>query len=118
MFAEAKHLGYNPVILTSRLTGEAREIAKFYAALAMLAEIAKRPDAYSGITFASVATDGNDGPTDAAGAFASAEMAERAEEDKLSINEYLADNDAYTFFSKIARLIKTGPQTPTSAIYR
>jgi glycerate 2-kinase len=179
--AEAQKLGYRPIVLTSKVTGEAREIAKFYAALAreaaaagpdnaeasglaaaltgtaasesgvsggggsgvgiykkplcilaggettvtlrgagkggrnqemalaVLAEISALKEAFSGIVFASVATDGNDGPTDAAGAYASAELADRAEGAGLSINEYLTNNDAYTFFAEIDGLIKTGP---------
>lgn len=152
---KAEDLGYTTLVLTSRITGEAREIAKFYAALAqeaggvgngasgselykkpvcilaggettvtirgngkggrnqemalaVLAEIAKNPAAYSGTLFASVATDGNDGPTDAAGAFASTEICETSVKKGLDIDEYLGNNDAYTFFSKIDGLIKTG----------
>lgn len=78
-------------------------------ALSFLSEIASRPAAFNGILFASIATDGNDGPTDAAGAFASAGMVVRAENQGLSINDYLNNNDAYTFFSGIDGLVKTGP---------
>jgi hydroxypyruvate reductase len=65
--------------------------------------------AYPGILFASVATDGNDGPTDAAGAFASVDLVKKAEEAGMEINGYLTDNDAYSFFNRIDGLIKTGP---------
>ncbi len=172
--AEAEKLGYRAIILSSKVTGEAREIAKFYAAvareaagtapvriqskdriaasngesdsrksgtaiyekplcilsggettvtirgsgrggrnqemaLAFLAEVAARPDEFSGVLFASIATDGNDGPTDAAGAFASADLSQSAEKNRMNIADYLADNNAYNFFDKIDGLIKTGP---------
>jgi glycerate 2-kinase len=59
---------------------------------------------------ASVGTDGIDGPTDAAGAFADSTTALRAL--TLGIDtpdHYLADNDAYTFFAALGDLIRTGP---------
>ncbi len=57
----------------------------------------------------SIATDGEDGPTDAAGAVASGDSARRAELLGLSSAEYLSRNDAYFFFDKLGDLIKTGP---------
>lgn len=54
-------------------------------------------------------TDGNDGPTDAAGAFADAALLNKAREAGLSIADYLADNDAYHFFDRIDGLHKIGP---------
>ena len=147
---KAKELGFNTLVLTSQLTGEAREIAKVFSgvakdlvrldsplakpacflaggettvtlhgsgkggrnqemALAFLAEVAARPKAYTGVTFLSAATDGNDGPTDAAGAFASVELAEASASAGLSIRRYLADNDSYHFFETVDGLYKTGP---------
>lgn len=146
----ARELGYNTLILTSQLTGEAREIAKFFSgiardlvrsetlqprpacilaggettvtlygsgkggrnqemALAFLNEVASRPHAFSGVTFLSTATDGNDGPTDAAGAFASVELAQKAVDAGLSIGKCLAANDSYHFYEKMGALYKTGP---------
>ncbi|MDX1377426.1 MAG: DUF4147 domain-containing protein [Anaerolineales bacterium] len=57
----------------------------------------------------SLATDGEDGPTDAAGAVVTGESARRAESLELDAAEYLARNDAYNFFRKLDDLIKTGP---------
>ena len=57
----------------------------------------------------SLATDGEDGPTDAAGAVATGESARRAESLGLSAADYLSRNDAYTFFESLGDLIKTGP---------
>lgn len=54
-------------------------------------------------------TDGEDGPTDAAGAFVDAEVVESAHKSKLDPSEYLAQNNAYPFFEKLNALLKTGP---------
>lgn len=58
------------------------------------------------ITFA---TDGEDGPTDAAGAIVTAETAKNAAEQGLDPATYLQKHDSYHFFEKIDGLIKTGP---------
>jgi glycerate 2-kinase len=55
------------------------------------------------------ATDGVDGPTDAAGAIAFPDTIERARAAGLDPHHYLADNDAYHFFQKLGDLITTGP---------
>ena len=57
----------------------------------------------------SAATAGRDGPTDAAGAFASAEVLAAAVAAGLSIDDYLRNNDSYHFFAAIGQLLKTGP---------
>lgn len=54
-------------------------------------------------------TDGTDGPTDAAGAMATADGLARARELNLDTQTYLDNNDSYTFFDRIGGLIKTGP---------
>ena len=147
---KAEQLGYLPVVLSSRVVGEAREVAKVLAAIALdmgtsellakkpacllcggettvtlrgkglggrnqelalafLQEIGADAAAAEGIAFLSGATDGNDGPTDAAGAFASADVLERARGQGLSIPGYLARNDSYSFFEALGGLLKTGP---------
>jgi glycerate 2-kinase len=57
----------------------------------------------------SIATDGEDGPTDAAGAIATNETAQRAESHGLSVADSLSRNDAYVFFDQMDDLIRTGP---------
>ncbi|MCA1753202.1 MAG: glycerate kinase [Spirochaeta sp.] len=147
---KAEELGYNTLVLSSQITGEAREIAKFYSAIAVdlvagakacalpacvlaggettvtirgtgkggrnqemavafLAEIARRPQAYDGVTFLSAATDGNDGPTDAAGGFASSEILATARSASLSVQDALAANNSYEFLDGAGALYKTGP---------
>ena len=78
-------------------------------ALAFLAELARDERQGEGIHFLSASTDGSDGPTDAAGAFASAAVLAQADAVGLSIARSLADNDSYRFFEAIGQLHKTGP---------
>ena len=55
---------------------------------------------------ASFNTDGVDGPTDAAGAIADCYTLKRAKNLGLNPEKYLADNDSYSFFSKLGDLIR------------
>jgi len=57
----------------------------------------------------SLATDGEDGPTDAAGAVVSGETRGRALSVGMSTAEYLRENNAYPFFELLDDLILTGP---------
>lgn len=62
-----------------------------------------------GTVVASISTDGVDGPTDAAGALADGGTVARSRKLGLEAKKFLADNDSYTFFSKLGDLIFTGP---------
>jgi len=148
---KAKELGYNTVMLSSRIIGEAREVAKFYAGIAKdegrREPLARKPACILGggettvtltgngkggrsqelalsflvqfldeedelkrsIYFLSASTDGNDGPTDAAGAYVSAQEANRRTVPFDRAEEYLKKSDSYTFFEKAGSLFKTGP---------
>ncbi|GHU05096.1 hydroxypyruvate reductase [Alphaproteobacteria bacterium] len=147
---KGRALGYNVAVLTSSLTGEAREAAKFMygiaidarkndlflekpalvivggettvtvcgtgkggrnqeMALAFLSNLAKDELKGQDISFLSASTDGSDGPTDAAGAFAGKSVLAAADAAGLSIADYLTHNDSYHFFDKIDFLLKTGP---------
>ena len=150
----AEELGYNTMILSSRITGEAKEVAKFFLgigrdinkygvllrkpaciiaggettvtlqgsglggrnqemALSFLYEVANDPADAEGIYFLSAGTDGNDGPTDAAGAFAALDIVpEYGTEDGRAVSDItssLKNNDSYNYFDKINQLLKTGP---------
>ncbi len=61
------------------------------------------------VAFVSGGTDGEDGPTDAAGAFFDARIIQSARERGLSPREFLERNDAYNFFAPLDALLKTGP---------
>ncbi|MEX0675606.1 MAG: MOFRL family protein, partial [Pirellulales bacterium] len=63
----------------------------------------------SGILILSGGTDGEDGPTDAAGAWADHQTIEAARQLGLEAADYLARNDAYHWFEPVGALIKTGP---------
>lgn len=147
--AAARGRGYNTLLLSSRIVGEAREVSKLFLslagdlaqyglpvkrpacilaggettvtlrgkglggrnqemALAALAALDPARPGHGSMVFLSAGTDGNDGPTDAAGAFASMELLEKAREKGLDPRAFLADNDSYTFFSEIDGLLKTG----------
>jgi len=54
-------------------------------------------------------TDGEDGPTDAAGAVIDAEFVTRVRVSGLDPADFLRRSDAYTFFDRLGGLIKTGP---------
>jgi hydroxypyruvate reductase len=144
--AEAKRLGYRPLVLSTRVEGEAREVARVLTAiareslesgrpvqppaclicggettvtlrgqgrggrnqeLALAAAIAGRDVA--GWSLLAAGTDGTDGPTDAAGAFADGDTCSRAAKLDLNPERHLRENDAYTFFDRLGDLLKTGP---------
>ena len=62
-----------------------------------------------GVMLVSLATDGEDGPTDAAGAVTTGETCQRGERLGLDAAGYLSRNDAYPFFDALGDLIRTGP---------
>lgn len=63
----------------------------------------------SNAAFASVGTDGIDGPTDAAGAIVDAGTVDRARRSGLDPAAILAGNDSYRFFETLGDLFVTGP---------
>lgn len=65
--------------------------------------------AMGNIVVLSAGTDGTDGPTDAAGAFADHLSLQRAAQHQLDPLDYLANNDSYNFFDMLGDLYKTGP---------
>jgi glycerate 2-kinase len=144
--ATAQELGFNVLFLSTYVEGEAREVAKVFAAVAKEIVRYGRPlsrpacvvaggettvtitgagmggrnqelalaaalalEGWDDTILVSLATDGTDGPTDAAGAIASGSTLSRAESLGLSAEKYLADNDSYHFFEQLGDLIMTGP---------
>lgn len=142
----AEKLGFNAIILSSFIEGEAREVAKVHTAI--LKEIVKtgnpldRPacllsggettvtlkgygkggrnqefalaaaleiEELEEVVVLSAGTDGTDGPTDAAGAFADGSTVRRGREVGLDPTSYLDRNDSYSFFKPLKDLFITGP---------
>ena len=143
---EAHKRGFNPLVLTSMIQGEAREVAKVVCAIAKEVGRTRRPvpppacllcggettvtlngrglggrnmelalaaavelDGMPRTLLLSAGTDGTDGPTDAAGAFADGTTIARAMEMGLKPVVYLAKNDSYRFFQQVGDLLITGP---------
>jgi len=62
-----------------------------------------------GVLFISVATDGEDGPTDAAGAVVDhLVFSESVTKEKIELKNYIENNDSYHFFKQSGGLIKSG----------
>ncbi len=74
--------------------------------LAFLQHLGK--EGMEGITVLSGGTDGEDGPTDAAGALSDAELLAAAEARGLAPADFLARHDAYHFFEPLGGLLQTG----------
>jgi glycerate 2-kinase len=143
---QAMALGYRPLILSSAIEGETREVARVHAGIAKEVLASGHPirppacilsggettvtlrgqgkggrnqefalalaldiDHMPGIATLSAGTDGTDGPTDAAGAFADWTTCARAEQHGLPPREALEHNDAYPFFERLGDLLITGP---------
>jgi hydroxypyruvate reductase len=66
-------------------------------------------EGWEGGMVVTLATDGTDGPTDAAGAFATGRTVARARAMGLDPADHLARNDAYPLFNALGDLILTGP---------
>ena len=137
---KAAQMGFIAQILTTRLEGEAREIGKVAAALAkdapagrciilggettvtlrgqgqggrnqelaLAAAIAL--EGWANRVVIAFASDGEDGPTDAAGAMVTGATAVTAGHHQLSPAAYLANNDSYTFFRQLD-MIETETET-------
>ncbi|MBT8395614.1 MAG: glycerate kinase [Gemmatimonadetes bacterium] len=143
---KARELGYNPLILSSYVEGETREVARVHAAIAKEVLGSGNPvpppaciisggettvtmqgggkggrnqefalasaleiEGLNRVLIMSVGTDGTDGLTDAAGAFALGDTVERGQSKGLDAESHLAVNDSYNFFEPLDDLIITGP---------
>jgi hydroxypyruvate reductase len=89
---------------TVTLRGSGRGGRNQELALAAVSEL----DGVEHVLLVSLATDGDDGPTDAAGAVVTGESAHRAESLGLAAPDHLSRNDAYPFFEALGDLLKPG----------
>jgi hydroxypyruvate reductase len=65
-------------------------------------------DGRQNVLFISLATDGEDGSTDAAGAVVTGETRQRGAEVGMVAGDYLARHDAYPFFDALGDLLRPG----------
>ncbi len=143
---QAKTEGFNPLLLTTYLQGEAAQVGRMLAAFARQICATDLPvprpacliaggettvtltgnglggrnqemalgavidlAGLSNVYLVTLATDGNDGPTDAAGAVVTGETFSRALALGLNPHHYLSNHDSYHFFDPLGDLIRTGP---------
>lgn len=90
---------------TVTLRGAGRGGRNQELALAAAPGLSGLPD----LALVALATDGGDGPTDAAGAVATGETIARAQALGLDLLAHLAANDAYPFFAALGDLLLPGP---------
>jgi len=142
---EAVDLGYNTLLLSTRVEGEARHVGTVYAGIAgeisasdqpiprpaavvaggettvkvegsghggrnqeLALSAAMRMEGLDAVV-AALATDGIDGPTEAAGAIADGWTMRRARSMGLAPEDFLMDNDSHGFFRRLEDAILTGP---------
>ena len=146
---KARELSLNTLVLSTEVEGEAKDIGRFFAAIAREMDRTGNPvkppacilaagettvtvhgDGVGGRNqemalawaismasrspnrpscFASVATDGTDGPTAAAGGLVDPATCSRAVERGLMPSKYLQRNDSFNFLNATGDLIVTGP---------
>jgi glycerate 2-kinase len=142
----ARREGFNAMLLTTYLQGEARQAGRLLAAIARQMAATGQPldrpaciviggettvtlqgDGLGGrnqemalgavadmaglenAALVCLATDGGDGPTDAAGAVVTGQTLVRARRRALDSQAFLTRNDAYHFFEPLGDLLVTGP---------
>ena len=89
---------------TVTLHGSGRGGRNQELALAAVPELAGLP----GVMLITLATDGEDGPTDAAGAVVTGETFQRGQRLGLHPETFLADNNAYAYFAALGDLLQPG----------
>ena len=90
---------------TVKVAGKGRGGRNQEAALAAAREFSGDPS----VVFATLGTDGIDGPTDAAGAIVDGETRNRGDQLGMDIDAYLAENDSGTYLEATGDVLCTGP---------
>ncbi|XP_007519221.2 glycerate kinase [Erinaceus europaeus] len=96
---------------TVQLQGSGKGGRNQELALRVGVELGQGPRGPVDVLFLSGGTDGRDGPTEAAGAWVTPELASQAAAEGLDVSTYLAHNDSHTFFCRFqsgAHLLHTG----------
>lgn len=143
---QAEQEGFNTLVLTTWLQGEARQAGRFLAAVLHQLKTSDQPvmrpaciivggettvtlcgggkggrnqelalsavsdlDGLENTGLVALASDGGDGPTDAAGAVVTQDTHSRALAKGMDPFDYLNRNDAYHFFEPLGDLLKPGP---------
>ena len=143
---EAAARGYNTLLLSTYIEGEAREVGKIAGAIAkgirfgtgsisppacvvwggettvtvrglgkggrnqeLAVSAALSIEGLQNVLLLALATDGTDGPTDAAGAIVDGRTASLARSQGWDLFETLADNNSYPLLADIGALLKLGP---------
>ena len=139
-------MGFNTLVLSTFLEGEASETGTFFASIASEIQASGNPldmpaciigggettvtvrgkgkggrnqemalsasrylDGMKDVVFLSGGTDGTDGPTDAAGGIVDGETVNIGKKKKLSVDDYLKNNDSYNYLKRTGNLLVTGP---------
>jgi glycerate 2-kinase len=97
--------GGEPTVRLASMETRGRGGRNQQLSLAALAEL----DDWRGVALISGGTDGEDGPTDAAGACVGEDIVAEAKRLALIPQDFLTRNDAYSFFEQAGGLLKTGP---------
>ncbi|MCC9654359.1 glycerate kinase type-2 family protein [Rhodopirellula halodulae] len=79
------------------------------AAYARLLEIGLTDDQWSRLAILSGGTDGEDGPSEAAGGMVNGEIHRRIQEQNLDVHDTLRRNDSHGFLRRVGGLLLTGP---------
>ena len=143
---KVQEMGYHPLRLSTFVEGEAREAARFLAAVVKEVRCHREPvrppacivaggettvtisgaglggrnqefalaaalalENWENVAVVALATDGTDGPTDAAGAIVDGSTVCRGRALHLEAADYLVRNDSYHYFQALGDHILTGP---------
>ena len=90
---------------TVKIVGDGKGGRNTELALASVTGLAGVP----GVVLVALATDGEDGTTDASGAVATGDTLARASRAGLEPGPFLERNDSYSFFEKLGDLLRPGP---------
>jgi len=101
--------GGEPTVQLAETPGQQKGGRNQELVLAATAELMNPPPIPTPWALLSGGTDGEDGPTDAAGAIIDSELLETIRSSQVDLDAYLSVNNSYPFFDQFGALLKTGP---------